>query len=137
MKHKIKESNNNLDLKTTLEWLIEDYRFCRTYISLVNNAIITDRKKYESTLNFHLKKISEICESCNIKLVTYDGKPYIEGLPVIHLNIEDFEKDDKLIIVQTIEPAFLSIDGKILKSGTVILEKIECNPTEQDTTQNN
>ena len=47
-------------------------------------------------------------------------------------DIEDFEKNDVLIVKQVIEPLIISTkDGSIIRSGTVMLEKIEIQEEEK------
>lgn len=118
-----KDTKNSVttELKTIAEILVEDFRFSRSYLSVVDKLFMEEKKKYESTYNFHRTKIAELAKNFHLRMVFFDKKEYDDGLPVTPLNIDEFGKEDRLIIQQTIEPAILTADGQIVKTGTVIL----------------
>ena len=122
-REKNKQKNDNTIL---VEFVVEDYRFLKMYKSLIGKLLKDEVSKYLSAFNFHVSKIEELMNKQNLKIVDLSGKVYDEGLSVNPLNIEDFGKDDKLIIDQILEPLIIStIDGAIVKSGTVMLKKCE------------
>lgn len=125
---KTKRQNKNKILenkaKCLTDFVVEEYRFLKSYNSLMSKVSSEEKQKYTSAYDFHLKKIQEIMSECDMKIVEIEGTKYNDGLSIVPLNMEDFNKKDKLIIKQVIEPLIISIsDGKIIKSGTVILEK--------------
>lgn len=121
---KSKKKNDDSSTKQIIDFVVEEYRFLKSYSSLLNKILPEERQKYKSTYDFHVKKIQEIMEECKLKIVELENKDFNDGLSITALNMEDFEKDDKLVIQQVIEPLIIStIDGTIIKSGTVILEK--------------
>lgn len=109
------------DLTAIAEFLVEDFRFSRSFCSALNKLFAEEKKRYESAYNFHRKKVDELMEKLHLQLVIFDGKEYDDGLPITPLNIDEFGKSDRLVIEQTIEPTVLGEDGKVLKRGTVIL----------------
>lgn len=109
------------ELKTISEVLIEDFRFTRSFRSAVDKLFAEEKKKYESAYNFHRIKMEEFAKIFNLRMIFFDGKEYDDGMPVTPLNIGEFGKDDILIVQQTIEPTILTLDGSIVKVGTVIL----------------
>lgn len=112
--------------------IIEEYRFMKSYMSLTNKLLSDEGQKYKSVYNYHMNKIAEIMRECNMKIVDIEGKKYDDGLSITPLNIEDFQKDDELLISQVIEPLIIStLDGSIVNSGTVMLEKIVANTEEK------
>ena len=112
--------------KQIVDFVVEEYRFLKSYVSLLNKVLSDDRQKYKSVNDFHVQKIADIMAECNLKIVELEGKKYDDGLSITPLNIEDFEKNDVLIVKQVIEPLIISTkDGTIIRSGTVILEKME------------
>lgn len=125
MKKKLKMNQD--DQKALIgELIVEEYRFLKSYLSMMNKLFLEETAKYKSAYQFHVDKINDILNRCSMKMVDLQGKFYDDGLSIIALNMEDFDKKDKLIISQVIEPLIVSIiDGSIIKSGTVILEKIE------------
>lgn len=118
--------------KQIVSLIIEEYRFMKSYTSLTNKVLSDERQKYKSVYDFHINKIAEIMNDCNMKIVDIEGKKYDDGLSITPLNIEDFEKNDELFISQVIEPLIIStLDGSIVNSGTVMLEKIDANSEEK------
>lgn len=118
--------------KQIVSLIIEEYRFMKSYASLTNKVLSDERQKYKSVYDFHINKIAEIMNECNMKIVDIEGKKYDDGLSITPLNIEDFEKNDELFISQAIEPLIIStLDGSIVNSGTVMLEKIDANSEEK------
>ena len=118
--------------KQIVDFVVEEYRFLKSYVSLLNKVLSDDRQKYKSVYDFHVQKIADIMDECNLKIVELEGKKYDDGLSITPLNIEDFEKNDVLIVKQVIEPLIISTkDGSIIRSGTVMLEKIEIQEEEK------
>ena len=115
------KSSVTTELKTIAEILVEDFRFSRSYLSVVDKLFMEEKKKYESTYNFHRTKIAELAKNFHLRMVFFDGKEYNEGLPVTSLNIDESGEEERLIVQQTIEPTILTADGQIVKIGTVIL----------------
>ena len=124
---KKKEKMNTDNQKFIIaELVVEEYRFLKSYLSMMSKLFAEETTKYKSAYQFHVDKIMDILNRSDMKIVDLTNKPYDDGLSIIALNMEDFDKSDKLIISQVIEPLIIStIDGSIIKSGTVILEKIE------------
>ena len=125
MKKKVKTNTDNQKI-IIAELVVEEYRFLKSYLSMMNKLFAEEAAKYKSAYQFHVDRIMDILNRSDMKIVDLTNKPYDDGLSIIALNMEDFDKKDKLIISQVIEPLIIStIDGSIIKSGTVILEKIE------------
>lgn len=119
---KRKKVEENVDV--IVEFIVEEYRFLKSYVSLMGKLMKDELPKYTSVYNFHINKINEIMEKKNLRIVDLVGKLYDDGLSVNPLNLEDFDKNDNLIIEQVLEPLIVSVtDGKIIKSGTVMLTR--------------
>lgn len=119
---KRKKVEENVDV--IVEFIVEEYRFLKSYVSLMGKLMKDELPKYTSVYNFHINKINEIMEKKNLRIVDLVGKSYDDGLSVNPLNLEDFDKNDNLIIEQVLEPLIVSVtDGKIIKSGTVMLTR--------------
>ena len=119
---KRKKAEENVDV--IVEFIVEEYRFLKSYVSLMGKLMKDELPKYTSVYNFHINKINEIMEKKNLRIVDLVGKLYDDGLSVNPLNLEDFDKNDNLIIEQVLEPLIVSVtDGKIIKSGTVMLTR--------------
>lgn len=108
IKNKKDSIANREQLATIAELIVEDYRFRRSYLSILDKLFVEERKKYESAYAFHANKILELSEKFDLRIVCFDGKEYDEGLPVSPLNADEFNIEDNLIIKQTVEPTRLS-----------------------------
>lgn len=118
--------------KQIVDLIVEEYRFLKSYVSLMNKVLSDEKSKYKSVYDFHVRKIQDIMAECNLKIVDLEGKKYDEGLSITPLNIEDFDKNDVLIVQQVIEPLIISTNnGSIIKSGTVMLSKAEVQKEEK------
>ena len=112
------------DLSIVADFLIEDFRFTRSYLSILDKLFIEERKRYESAYNFHGTKVEELSNKFNLKMAVYKrGDLYDDGYPIVPLNADEFEKDDILYIEQMIEPIILTTDGKVIRQGTAILTR--------------
>lgn len=122
-------SNKNMEeLGVVADFLIEDFRFSRSYLSVLDKLFLEERKRYESAYNFHATKVEELANKFNLKLAVYkNGDLYDDGYPITPLNADEFEKEDVLYIEQMIEPIILTTDGKVIRQGTAILARKENN----------
>ena len=112
------------DLSTVADFLVEDFRFTHSYLSILDKLFLEEKKRYEAAYNFHMKKVTDLARKYNLKMVIYkSGDLYDDGYPIVPLNADEFEKDDILCIEQMIEPIILTIDGKVIRQGTAILVK--------------
>ena len=115
------------------EFIAEEFRFLKSYVSAVAKLFPEEQQKYVSAYNFHIGKIKEIAERIQIGIQDFEGKDFDDGLPVTPLNVDEFTKEDELIIHQTVEPAIISTtNGAVIRSGTVILAKKPPKKKEKD-----
>lgn len=125
MKIKKKNTEVALDLGVIAEFIIEEYRFMRTYSSAVNKLFTEEKKRYISAYTFHENKVKELMEKFGLRAIFFDGYDYDEGLPITPLNADEFSITDHLVVEQTYDPAIITLDGNIIKQGTVSLA---CKP---------
>ncbi len=116
-----KKSGDSETAKIVADFLVEDYRFQRSFVSAVNKLFNEETKKYESSYKFHKNKIEELANRMRLQLKVFDGIDYNEGLPVTPLNADEFASSENLVIEQTIEPTVITLNGDIVRQGTVIL----------------
>lgn len=122
MLKKKKSSFKNLEqLASLAELIVEDYRFRRSYLLIIDKLFAEEKSKYESTYAFHTNKVSEITKELRLNVKSYDGWDFDEGLPITPLNADEFGSIENLYVQQTIEPTILTDEGNIVKQGTVIL----------------
>ena len=127
---------NRLDIICTIaEFAIEEYRFMRIYDSVVNKLFSEEKKRYISIYNYHECKIRELLDKFNLKIISFDGQEYDEGLPVTPLNADEFDTYDQLVVEQTFNPTVITSEGNIVIQGTVSLARkriLEENNTSED-----
>lgn len=102
----------------------ELYRFQGVFMKAIHKLEFEDQDKYTSQFQWFSKKVTKALEEAGLRLVDLDGQLYDPGMAVTPLNIEDFDTDDILYIMQTVEPIIMKEDV-ILKTGTVLLGRIE------------
>jgi hypothetical protein len=124
-KHKNAGCTEDEYIGVIADFIAEEFRFIKSYLSAVSKLYREEQQRYVSTYNFHIDKINELAKNAKLHIRGFEGVRFDEGLPVTPLNIDDFTKDDALFIEQVIEPAIiLSESGKVIKAGTVLLAKI-------------
>lgn len=102
----------------------ELFRFQKVFEKAVSKIDAEERSKYLSQYAWFSKKAYKAMDDANLKILHLEGQIYDPGMAVTPLNIDDFDKEDQLYILHTIEPTIMQ-DDKVYKTGTVILGRIE------------
>ena len=102
----------------------ELFRFQRVFEKAISKIDIDERGKYMSQFSWFSKKVLKAVEEASLKVLNPEGQLYDPGMAVTPLNIDDFETDDRLYVLQTIEPIIMQ-DDKVYKTGTVILGRVQ------------
>ena len=102
----------------------ELFRFQRVFEKAISKIDIDERGKYMSQFSWFSKKVLKAVEEANLKVLNPEGQLYDPVMAVTPLNIDDFETDDRLYVLQTIEPIIMQ-DDKVFKTGTVILGRVK------------
>ena len=102
----------------------ELFRFQHVFEKAVSKLAIDEQNKYMSQYAWFSKKVVKALTDANLKPLNLEGQLYDPGMAVTPLNIDDFEPDDPLYIMQMIEPIIMQ-DDIVLKTGTVILGRVE------------
>lgn len=108
---------------SVLEIAVEHYRFKNTFIKAISKLDFEEQSKYISQFAWFSKKVTKAVEDAGLRIVSLEGQAYDPGMAVTPLNIDDFEVEDELKIVQMIEPIIMQEDT-VLKTGTVLLGRI-------------
>ena len=120
-----KNKHKSEQITVLADFLAEDFRFRRSFLSAVNKLFDDEAKKYKPAYLFHQNKIKELSAKMQLQLITFDGSEYNEGLPVTPLNADEFSSAENLVVFQTIEPTIITDKGDIVRQGTVILSEKE------------
>lgn len=101
----------------------EQFRFRQVFDKAIKKLDIEEQSKYMSQFAWFSKKVTKAVEEAGLRIVSLEGQAYDPGMAVTPLNIDDFEIEDELKIVQMIEPIIMQEDT-VLKTGTVLLGRI-------------
>lgn len=102
----------------------ELFRFKRVFSKAISKLEIDEQNKYNSQFAWFSKKVTKALEESNLRVISVDGQTYDPGMAVTALNLDDFEPEDTLYVVQTMEPIVMENES-IIKTGTVILGRKE------------
>lgn len=102
----------------------ELHRFRGVFTKAISKLDIDEQNKYLSQFQWFSKKVTKALDDAGIRVITLDGQLYDPGMAATPLNIEDFEADDILYVVQTMEPIIMQ-NNAVIKTGTVILGRVE------------
>lgn len=116
------ETNNLLNSLITIA--SELFRFQSVFEKAISKLEMDEQNKYLSQYKWFSKKVYKALDDANLKLLSLEGQLYDPGMAVTPLNIDDFETEDRLYVLQTIEPIIMQND-KVFKTGTVILGRLE------------
>lgn len=98
-------------------------RFKSVFEKAISKLDFEEQSKYMSQFAWFSKKVTKALEDAGLRIVSLEGQAYDPGMAVTPLNIDDFEIEDELKIVQMIEPIIMQEDT-VLKTGTVLLGRI-------------
>lgn len=98
----------------------ELFRFQRVFVKAISKLDVDEQTKYSSQYAWFSKKVMRALDDSGLRIIDVDGQLYDPGMAVIPLNIDEFEEDDILYIVQTMEPIVMEGDN-VIKTGTVLL----------------
>jgi hypothetical protein len=100
----------------------EGWRFGRLFARVLSRLDAGDAVRYENQLRYFLKRVEDVLDSADLRLVNLEGQPYDAGLPVSALNAADFAGTDALTVDQMIEPVIMGPDG-LRKAGAVVVRR--------------
>lgn len=120
-KQEITTSNNTV---TLTDFAVEIWRLPKMLRKLVAKLDLDEQQKYVSQFNWFNKKAIDFLQSEGISIAEFEGLPFDAGIPIKPINIGDFSPDDELVIEQILEPVIMQ-NGKIIKTGSAILKKVE------------
>ena len=102
----------------------EMFRFQRVFVKAIKNADLEDQNKYISQFNWFKKKVYKALDELDLRIVDLEGQKYDPGMAVTPLNLDDFDDNEELIVIQMIEPIIMR-EGTLVKTGTVMLGRAE------------
>lgn len=121
------ENDEQLHSETIIQSLLdiatEAWRVGRLFERLLVEQDANKQDKYRAQFRWFQKKVESSLASLGMRIENIEGHPFDTGVAATPLNIEEFDRDDKLVIDQMLEPIIMSSTG-VVRTGTVILKKI-------------
>ena len=100
------------------EW----WRTSRRLLRLAAAAAPERVERERSQLTYASRRIGTALAALDLRLVEHDGQPYSPTLPAEPVNPEDFDTDEGLAVLDTVEPTILRA-GRIVRRGKVVLRQ--------------
>ena len=98
-------------------------RFTKNLAEKTDNPKI--QKRAFNQINRFEKCIQSALETHNLNIIDFTGAPYETGLPILPINLGDFNAEDKLMIEMMMEPTIKIADtAEILRKGAAVLKKV-------------
>ena len=122
--------NNNAEEKkfnSIVDLIVESWRLNRFTKNLAEK---TDNPKIQkrafNQINRFEKSIQTALKTHNLSIVDFTGTPYETGLPILPINLGDFNAEDKLVIEMMLEPTIKIADtAEIVRKGAAVLKRIK------------
>ncbi|WP_296956240.1 hypothetical protein [uncultured Dialister sp.] len=110
-----------------IDLLCETIRFQKSVKKLWESRISIDgikNRKMDIANNRLTKKIEKLCDRLHVEIIDkeYENTEYDVGIPVDPLNLDDFDKNEKLYIGTMLEPIIKEKGtANIIKNGKAVL----------------
>lgn len=108
---------------SVIEMVVECWRFERLFRKVTTKLDAGEAAKYISQMRYFNKKVEDILDRFDLKLINLEGQSYEPGMAIVALNLDEFESSDSLIVEQMAEPIIMDKNG-LKKMGTVILRRL-------------
>ena len=141
----VQDSKVALETLSTREQQLE--KMLIAYRDLVNNVFklylavseldTSDEKstaRFLGKLEFFMEDLPRNCEKAGIRMTDFVGKEYSQNLDIRVMNEEDFNRDDKFVVDEMLEPHLTfvfasksqedSLGEQLLQQGLVTIRKI-------------
>lgn len=99
---------------------LELFRFQQVFQKVLGKLTLEDQKKYRGQFSWFAGKVNRALEGAGLRLCSLEGQIYDPGMAVTPLNLDEFAEDEKLYILQMIEPIIMQED-RVFRMGTVVL----------------
>jgi hypothetical protein len=100
------------------EW----FKAARRMTRVTRGFAPTQFERERAQLVYSERRVEDALSACGMRLITYDGSDFSAHLPAEPVNPEDFESEEDLTVIETLEPTVLH-DGRIVLRGRVVLAR--------------
>ena len=102
---------------------IELWKLIRSFERALEMLPLDKQSKVKAQVRFSYNRLVSLLDDADIRIVSFDGKPFEPNLPVTAVNADDFDGETgNLVVKQTIEPAVVK-ETKVLVFGKVVLAR--------------
>lgn len=134
MKLRSKKNTPSTDT-TTMQLAIaeiaaESWRYRCALKKVLKKLDVMDAERFSRQYEYFSDRVNRAVSSAGLTVRDLTGQAYNIGLPVQAMNLGEFDEDEPLIITQTIEPVII-LDGRVLKTGLVMVDRIQKTEEEQ------
>lgn len=103
---------------------VEAWRFQNVFGRMLAKMDPSDARRYANQYQWFYQRVNAAVEKAGLNIVNVEGQPFDAGMAVTPLNIDDFDAKEEVRVAQMIEPVVMH-DGRVIRTGTVILERTE------------
>ncbi len=107
-----------------IDMAVESWRFRSVFAKAMSKLDAGESNRYIGQFNWFQRKMDQALKVAGLRVVNVEGLPYDPGVAATPMNIEDFDPDEVLYVKQMIEPIIMD-DARVVRPGTVMLERIE------------
>lgn len=106
-----------------LELALESWRFQRLFGRALAKLDPLEAARFTNQHRYFVGKIESCLEDAGMRFVSHEGQIFETGTAATPLNIDDFEAEDVVVVVETIEPTVMNTSG-LVRMGSVMLRKV-------------
>ena len=106
-----------------IDLAIESWKLSKVTDELTKKVNFEDQRKYARKISWFNDKLESVLNESNIRFVILENQKFDTGMPVKALNIEEFTRNENLMISNMLEPIVMNGDN-IERTGIVMLKEI-------------
>ena len=105
------------------EFAADSWRFAKDYSKVVFKLDANEQGRFANKCHYFVQRLICSLEQVGMKVVNLENHPFEIGMAADVLNIDEFSKDDRLVVDQMLEPIILGPDGTVMRTGKFIVRK--------------
>lgn len=111
------------DRDVLVRMAIEYWKLIRALEKAIERVPEEHKSKTLAQAKFSAGRLDVFMRESSLTVVTFDGQVFSANLPATAVNGDDFDDGGILIIENTLEPAIVDSDMKVVSMGKVILAR--------------
>ena len=100
----------------------ESWRLQKTLDRILGKLEEKDRTRFSRQTRWYFQTVQQILRDAQLRIINLEGQVFNPGMAASPLNLEDFDKEDELVVEQMLEPVIMK-GNHILKTGSILLKK--------------